>query len=145
MLRLLGRLLLVGFACLSAAGATAFVLFTLGLERLTRAAHGASADEAMEWTFDFAWTSLPLLDRLLSVPGMVVLAALALVAVGEIARIRSVLYYVAGGGLVLASAALLVRGSGDGASLLTGAAWQVLATAGFAGGLVYWVLAGRRA
>jgi hypothetical protein len=66
--------------------------------------------------------------------------------VGEIARIRSALYYVIGGGIALAVVPLLTRVNQPMTVLeLSPVVWQVLATAGFAGGFVYWLLAGRNA
>ena len=75
------------------------------------------------------------------------LPALLLVIVGEVARIRSAFYYVVGGGVALAVVPLLTRiGQPDARVLeLSPVVWQVLATAGFAGGFVYWLLAGRNA
>lgn len=147
MLRVLGRILVVGFACLLAATVTLFVLVTLGLERVTRAAHAGADGDAVR---DLIWEAANglVVDWLLTVPGLVAMACLALVAVGEIARIRSALYYVGGGGVALAAAALALRdgaATGGHPALLATAAWQVAATAGFAGGLVYWLIAGRRA
>jgi hypothetical protein len=68
------------------------------------------------------------------------------VIVGEVARIRLWLYYVIGGGLALAAIPLLARINASGVGTLSEATvWQVFATAGFAGGLVYWIIAGRNA
>jgi hypothetical protein len=68
------------------------------------------------------------------------------VFVGEIARIRSALYYVAGGGAALAAIPLLARiGQSGSFALADQIVWQVFATAGFAGGFVYWLIAGRNA
>ncbi|MCK9911764.1 hypothetical protein MXD81_21595, partial [Microbacteriaceae bacterium K1510] len=69
-----------------------------------------------------------------------VIPALLMVIVGEIARIRSIIYYVAGGGLALAAIPLLARYGQDGSvSAPEAIVWQVFATAGFAGGFVYWL------
>ena len=69
-----------------------------------------------------------------------------MVIVGEVARIRSWLYYMIGGGLALAAIPLLARINSSGVGTLSDATvWQVFATAGFAGGLVYWIIAGRNA
>jgi hypothetical protein len=74
------------------------------------------------------------------------LPALLLVIVGEVARIRGAMYYVIGGGVALALVPLLARlGEPSTVLGLAPAVWQVLATAGFAGGFVYWLLAGRNA
>ena len=64
-----------------------------------------------------------------------------------VARIRSLIYYVVGGGLALAAVPLLAR-YGQGGTAMPDPdqlVWQVFATAGFAGGFVYWLLAGRNA
>jgi hypothetical protein len=77
---------------------------------------------------------------------LALLPALAIVLIGELARIRSVLYYVVGGGVALALLPLLAGlGMPPAAERPASVVWQVLATAGFAGGFVYWLLAGRRA
>ena len=64
----------------------------------------------------------------------------------KLARIRSAVYYIVGGGVALAVVPLLTR-IGQPATVLelSPVVWQVLATAGFAGGFVYWLLAGRTA
>ena len=55
--------------------------------------------------------------------------ALAVVIVGEVARIRSWLYYIIGGGLALAAIPLLSRINSSGVGTLSDATvWQVFAT-----------------
>jgi hypothetical protein len=72
--------------------------------------------------------------------------AILVVIVGEVARVRSALYYVAAGGAALAIVPFLTRLEQPATALaLAPAVWQVLATAGFAGGFVYWLIAGRNA
>lgn len=71
-------------------------------------------------------------------------AALAVIA-GEVLKIRSPLYYIAGGGIAAVLMPLLVR-SGDGAATALSTEYlAIVATAGFAAGLVYWLIAGRNA
>jgi hypothetical protein len=92
-----------------------------------------------------AFDILGLLVALTSVQTL--LPPLLLVIVGEVARLRSALYYVIGGGISIAIIPLLAR-LADPMQFMVGLSpvvWQVLATAGFAGGLVYWLLAGRNA
>jgi hypothetical protein len=139
--RTLGRLVIVPLGFLLALAATAFVLVTLGLEKITHAMHGQEAGpEIVESTFDLFWQGSLLAS------GASILPALAVVIIGEVARIRSWLYYVIGGGLALAAIPLLARINTSGVATLSEATvWQVFATAGFAGGLVYWVIAGRNA
>lgn len=141
-LRSIWRVVVVSFAVLVAVAIAAAVLVSLGLERVTQAMQGS---DVMAANIDGAMDGLLAILRLLS--AMTVLPALALVVVGEVARIRSALYYVIGGGAAMVAIPMLARigqagGATGGPSLLV---WQVFATAGFAGGLVYWLLAGRRA
>lgn len=136
----LGRLVLVPMAFLLAALATGFVFFTLGLERLTHAVSGQEGPELVEQGFD-------ILERgWLIASGATLLPALLVVIVGEVARVRSWVYYVLGGGAAMTAIPLLARM--DVASLSSGTSggvWQVFATAGFAGGFLYWLIAGRSA
>lgn len=137
----IGRLIVVPISFFIAAAMSLFVAVTLGLEKLTHAMHGREGGvETVE-----AYGNL-LLQGWTLLAGVSILPALAVVIVGEVARIRSWLYYMIGGGGALAVIPLLAHmGSTADGSLPPAALWQVLATAGFAGGLVYWLLAGRRA
>ena len=141
-LRLIWRVIVVAFAVLVAIGIAGTVLVSLGFERVTQAMHSR---DVIVSNIDGAADGLFAIIRLVS--AMTVLPALALIIVGEVARIRSALYYVIGGGAAMVAIPLLARvgqfgGANGGPSLLV---WQVFATAGFAGGLAYWLLAGRRA
>jgi len=138
-----GRMIVIPVAFLFAAAATIFVLLTLGLERMTSVLHqqAVANDDMVQAMFDLMNQGLVLTT------GLTVIPALLVVFIGEIARIRSALYYVAGGGLALAAVPLLAR-YGQGGSVIPDPdqiVWQVFATAGFAGGFVYWLLAGRNA
>jgi hypothetical protein len=137
-----GRLILIPLALLLAAAASIFVLVTLGLERIT----GALRQQAVA-NDDMVEAMANLLNQgFLLTTGLTVIPALLVVFIGEVARIRSALYYVAGGGLALAAVPLLARlGAGGAAAPTDQIVWQVFATAGFAGGFVYWLLAGRNA
>lgn len=75
-------------------------------------------------------------------PTLTILPALFAVIVAEVVQIRSVLYYVIAGGLSVAALPLLA--STTGASFDT-QFLTIFATAGFAGGFFYWLLAGRNA
>lgn len=137
----LGRLILIPIAFILGAVAAVAVAVTLGLEKITHAMHGTP--EGIE-TID-AYTSL-LFKGWDLLAGLSILPALTVVIIGEVAKIRSWLYYMIGGGFALASVPLLARfGDLSAATAPPAALWQVLATAGFAGGLVYWLVAGRRA
>jgi hypothetical protein len=141
MLRTVGRLIWVPIAFLLSALIGLFVIVSLGQERITLALRGRGPSEA---TIDAAFELFGLALQLLSVYTLV--PAILLIVIGEVARIRTALYYVIGGGLTLAVVPLLA-GLNQPASALDVSAvvWQVLATAGFAGGFVYWLLAGRNA
>lgn len=135
-----GRLIIVPIGFLLALIASALVLVTLGLERLTHLMHGQGAPEIVDSTLDLFWQGS------LIASGASILPALAVVIIGEVGRIRSWLYYVIGGGLALAAIPLLAQITTSGMSTIPEATvWQLFATAGFAGGLVYWIVAGRNA
>ncbi len=142
MLRVLGRLFLVPFGFLLAALAAMAVLFTLGLERITHVVKGAHFEtDGVDLVFSMLQGFIGLAGAATIVPSLLV------VVVGEVARVRSWLYYVAGGGIAMAVMPLLAAsgslGSGNVTSL--GAIWPIFATAGFAGGFLYWLVAGRSA
>ena len=136
-----GRIIVIAFAFLLAALAAIFVLVTLGLERVTGELHRLAPDG------DFVSTSFTLLDQGLALlAGLSIIPGLLVIFTGEIARIRSLVYYVAGGGASLAAVPLLAHVQQSGALVLPEqAVWQVFATAGFAAGFVYWLIAGRNA
>lgn len=138
MWRALGRLLVVPLSFLIAAMVAMFILFTLGLERVTHAVHIEDEFQNPDVLIGLAEHGLVL------VAGMTIIPALAVIVVGEVARIRSVIYYLIGGGIALIAIPLLSSYAGaDGLSTPDAVVWQVFATAGFAGGFVYWLLAGR--
>lgn len=137
-----GRILIViPFALLLAAIAAAFVLVTLGLERITALLHvNPIGEEDVGTIFAMMNQGVVLLASLTIIP------ALLIVIVGEIARIRAMAYYVVGGGIALAAIPLIARWGQDGAiASPEQLVWQVFATAGFAGGFAYWLIAGRNA
>jgi hypothetical protein len=137
-----GRIIVIAFSLLIAAAAAIFVLITLGLERITGALHQRAVvdNDMVNAMFDL------MNQGILLATGFTIIPALLLVFIGEVARIRSALYYVAGGGLSLAAVPLLARlGQSTTVVQADQIVWQVFATAGFAGGLVYWLLAGRNA
>jgi len=139
--RTIGRIIVVAFAFFLATMAAGFVLFTLGLERVTGELHRLGPDG------DTVTASLSMLDQGLALVASVsIIPALLVIFVGEIVRIHSVIYYVAGGSAALAAVPLLARVQQSGAfAMPEHTVWQVFATAGFAGGLVYWLIAGRNA
>jgi hypothetical protein len=139
--RTLGRMFYIPLALLFAAAATFFVLVTLGLERITGALHiSTRGGDAVE-------TVLKLMNQgIVLTTGMTVIPALLVVLIGELASIRSATYYIAGGGAALVAIPLLAQIGKTGSFVLPEQiVWLVFATAGFAGGFVYWLLAGRSA
>ena len=136
-----GRLVLIPIAFILAAISSFIVAVTLGLEKITHAVHGTEAGfDTIEAYGNLAFEGWSLLA------GVSILPVLAVVIIGEVAHIRSWLYYMLGGGLALASIPLMAQIGQTAATTLPPATlWQVLATAGFIGGLVYWLVAGRRA
>ena len=79
-------------------------------------------------------------------PALTALPALIAVVAGEVLRVRSSIYYVLAGGLALA--AIPVMAAPDMAELpaiLASRSTTIFATARFAGGFFYWLLAGARA
>ena len=122
---------------LAVVGVTLFVLITLGSERITHALQGTE-DVPLEAAFTLIGQAVIFTSAMTIVP------AVALVIVGEVARIRSIYYYVLGGGLaVVAGPALVQLGQGGEFAMPAAAVWQVLSTAGFLGGFTYWLIAGR--
>lgn len=117
------------------------MLVTLGLERVTQAAKRGADGELgqLQVLIDVVWQGSVL------VSGLTILPALAVVIIGEVARIRSSVYYIVGGGIALAAVPLIARVGSTAGGLPPALVWQVFATAGFAGGWIYWLLAGRRA
>ena len=77
-------------------------------------------------------------------PALTVLPAAIAAIVGEALRLRSWMYYVPSGGAALAVIPVLASPEAMPA-LPTGQYMAIFAAAGFVGGFVYWLLAGRSA
>jgi hypothetical protein len=138
MFKALGRIVVVMVAFVAAAAVAGFIAVQLGLERITHALHrdGDPIATAFDWLLQALHLSF----------AMTLLLALAVIIIGEVARIRSALFYIAGGGLAVAAAPLWIEvQKAGGPANLPVFIWQVFATAGFAGGAIYWLIAGRRA
>ena len=140
--RTVGRMIIIAFGLLFAAVAACFVIVTLGLERITGALHVSTrgGNDAIE-------TMMELMNQgIVLTTGMTIIPALLVVLIGELASIRSATYYIAGGGAALVAIPLLAQIGQTGQFVLPEqVVWLVFATAGFAGGIVYWLLAGRTA
>lgn len=75
---------------------------------------------------------------------LTVIPALVAIIAGEIMSIRSFTYYVVVCGLAAVAGPWITSGMAEGTEALPLAeTWALLATAGFTGGAVYWLLAGR--
>jgi len=134
----LGRIILVGSGFVLAAVVSAFVAFRLGIERVSGSLHGD--DDPFGTVLEWVWHGAHL-----SLYTTLLLAVLAVI-IGEVARVRSALFYIAAGGIAVAAGPLLIEMQrAGGGQALPAFIWQVFATAGFAGGGVYWLIAGRRA
>ena len=145
--RAIGRIILVPLALLIAAATASMVMVTLGLERATRVLHETRGSDDPQVMAGHLGSILDLLlQGALLTSALSILPAVLVVIAGEVARIRSVYFYVLGGGATLALVPLIARlDKGTAGGLPPTTVFQVLATAGFAGGFVYWLLAGRRA
>jgi hypothetical protein len=149
MWRAIGRIIIVPVAFLLSALVAIFVLLTIGLEQLTHAT-GAPIGNLDDPDHLFQLWDIGAIGLSL-VSGATIIPALLAVVVGEVARIRSWIYYVLAGGLALVAIPLLAGLAGtsspDGATAPTlfVSAWPIFATAGFAAGGLYWLLAGRNA
>ena len=141
MLRAVWRVIVLPIAFVLAVVATLVVIISLGQERAVQALSARGPESIpIHAVVDLAALAMRLASIYTLVP------ALLLVIIGEVARIRSALYYVIGGGIALAIVPMLTRVNQPMTVLeLSPVVWQVLATAGFAGGFVYWLLAGRNA
>lgn len=139
-MRAIGRLIMVPLAFLLGAAAALFILFSLGMEKIAHAVAGRTIDGDFSQIFEFMRQASALASAATVVP------AILLVIVGEVGRIRSSAYYILGGGAALCALPLMAMAGSLSSNLSPlGTLWQVFATAGFAGGFVYWLLAGRNA
>jgi hypothetical protein len=142
--RIIFRGILVVVAFFVAVAVALVVLFALGAiwagnELSAAAPQGSVMHQAAPifGIFVFAGTVAPALNAL---PGL--LAAVA----GEVLRIRSWMYYVLAGGASLAVIPILAAPETvDLPKVLASPYMTIFAAAGFAGGFVYWLLAGSRA
>jgi hypothetical protein len=142
--RIVFRVILVVVAFFVAIAVALAVLFALGAfwagNELRAAAPQASPLQQAAPIFGavlFAGTVAPALNAL---PALI--AAVA----GEVLRIRSWMYYVLAGGAALALIPILAAPDrADFAEILASPYMTIFAAAGFAGGFVYWLLAGSRA
>jgi hypothetical protein len=143
-LRTIFRMIWVVVAFFIAALAALGVLFALGALWAGDELRAAAPDDPM------VRDGAPIFGMVLFAgtvaPALTALPALIAVVAGEILRVRSWMYYVLAGGLALASIPILAApDTAELPAVLASHAMTIFATAGFAGGFLYWMLAGARA
>ena len=143
-LNTLFRFIWVAVALMFAMGVALVALFALGAiwvgDELRAAAPGDSVID-----LGAPWFGVVLFAGTV-VPALTALPAILVAIVGEVLRVRSWLYYVPAGGAALAVVPLLTGAPpADLPALPPDQYLTIFAAAGFAGGFVYWLLAGRRA
>ena len=143
-LRTIFRMAWVAIAFLIAALASLAVLFALGGTWAGDELRAAAPNDPV------IRDSAPIFGLLLFArtvgPALTALPALIAAVAGEVMRVRSWLYYVLAGGLSLAATPILAAPeTAELSSILASHTMTIFATAGFAGGLLYWLLAGARA
>ena len=152
-MRLIGRIIWVAIASLLAAAAGMAFMLLFGLEWLTAFLAAKGSDGVERW-IDSAGFIVPQFGRLLELQAAwwaLFVPAFAVLVVAETVRIRSLTYYLAGGGIAFATLPLLMHWAETADTTHTSQDhWQspvllLTATAGFVAGAIYWLLAGRRA
>jgi hypothetical protein len=146
-MRFVGRLIWVMLAAMLSAVVGLLVALTLGSEIATRAVSSTLPDGADPVVTAKAWLFLldaasPLWTTIVT---LTLVPAVLVLVVGEVGRIRALLYYLAGGGIAAAGVPAIMQFSQAAAQPAQASLLLVLATAGFAAGLAYWALAGRLA
>jgi hypothetical protein len=144
-LRTILRLLWVAVAFWIAAGTALAVLFTLGAIWTGDELRNAAPDDPMLRHGGAHAFGLVLFAGTVA-PALTAIPALIAVVAGEVLRLRSWMYYVLTGGASLLAVPLLTTARDTELSELPASPYMtVFAAAGFAGGFVYWLLAGSRA
>lgn len=142
----IGRALAVLFGFLLAVLSGAIVLFLIGAQWAAREATSYLSENTDEMSL-LINEGLGIFAFIFTVaPALTLLPAILAIVVGEIARIRSLLFYVLAGGAAAAVMPLISmpQQAAENASYTT-PYFTMLATAGFAAGFVYWLIAGRKA
>lgn len=145
MLRLIRRIILIPIAFILAVLASVSVFAILGYEYVADATAISTQDPEV---FIEEWWNLAGEAKTMAayLTGATIIPAILLIIVGESASIRSSVYYIVGAGLSLAAMPVLYDLSTTSELSQTAQdALPMFATAGFAGGLVYWLIAGRTA
>ncbi len=138
------RMLWVVTAFCIAAAASLAVLFALGALWAGSELRSAAPQDPM------LQHAAPLFGMVLFAgtvaPALNALPALVAVVAGEVLRLRSWMYYVLAGGASLAAIPILTAQDRTDLSAIVASHYMpIFAAAGFAGGFIYWLLAGRQA
>jgi hypothetical protein len=138
------RMIWVAVAFLIAISSALIVLFLLGAAWLGEGLRAADPHDPLlgpaAEVFGFVMFAGAVAPALTGLP------ALVAVAVGEVLRLRAWFYYVLAGGAAVAAIPLLATPKTADLAPLPGADYMLIfAVAGFAGGFVYWLLAGQNA
>jgi len=143
------RILAVLFAFTLACVAALAVLFAVGADWAARelAAQSSQFAPPREAPEDVFLRGVGFIAFFATVaPTLSVLPGLAAAIVGEVGKIRAALYYVCAGGLAMIVMPLSYIVENAPAQAVPSAQYlTIYATAGFAAGLVYWLIAGRNA
>lgn len=138
-----GIVVLVAFCV--AVGVALAVLFALGAIWVGDELRAAAPDDPLLRHGGAAAFGVVLFTGFVA-PALTALPAITAAVIGEVLRLRSWVYYVLAGGASLAAIPLLAGASANGTPALPASEYMtIFATAGFAGGFIYWLLAGARA
>ena len=146
MTRYVMRALLVVVAFCVAALVALAVLFALGALWVGDELRAAAPPQDPLFSHGGATVFGIVLFAAIVAPALTALPALLAVVAGEVLRLRTWIYYVLAGGASLAAIPLLAGPPDEVlSSIPAGEYMTIFATAGFAGGFIYWLLAGARA
>ena len=142
-MKAIGRIIvtLLGFSL--AALTAVLVLFTLGLLWVSEATVTPAEDDIERLINAMQQAYGAVLFVATVAPSLTILPGLIAVVAGELGGIRSLLYYVATGGVAMAVLPVLSSVLGPEAGLPAVKMLAIFATSGFAAGLIYWLIAGR--
>ena len=152
-MKLLLRLIWVAVAAVVSVLAGIAFMLLFGLEWLTVSLHVPGADGVDRWIAG-ADAIVPVFARLMELGaalGVALVPGLAVLVIAEVWRVRSLTYYLAGGGVAFAALPAMFHwaeatgGVGGRQPLWQTPVLLLIATGGFLAGAVYWGLAGRRA
>lgn len=143
-LRAIGRIIVVTIGFFLAMTTSLIMLVLLGGRELGSAYVEASDVDPLFSLMADIW-GVVLFAAALG-PALTLLPSLAAIIIGEVARIRSAIYYVlAGGAALLALPLLYVTGDGITVAVPNARYMIIFSASGFLGGIVYWLIAGRKA